>query len=310
MLPNSGRVVGLAEEISELRLLARIVAAGSLSEAARRIHSSLPAVSRRLAAFEARLGVRLIERGPRRFTLTEEGSLLHERAVAILRDLDAAEAEASARAKQPRGHLRVGALQEMGRRRIAPLIGEFTTRYPGISAELVLTDAPLNVIEDDMDVALQTTPPPGGDIVSRVVLSSRRIVCASPGYAATHRALKRPLDLLHHDCIRIVRGRHVVDRWEFKENGRLMAVHVQGSLSTSSGEVMHDWALSGRAVAFKLLWDVEADLRTGRLIRFLEPFECNEAKLYLTYPTRSYLPPRVRAFIDFIVNALQTEVRG
>jgi len=82
-------------------------------------------------------------------------------------------------------------------------------------------------------------------------------------------------------------------------------VQVQGTLSTSSGEIVHDWALSGRAVARKLLWDVQEDLRAGRLIRFLEPFECSEAKLYLTYPTRSYLPPRVRLFIDFMVSALQ-----
>src|ERR1700722_9860022 len=149
----------MADEISDLRLFARIVAAGSLSEAARRTFSSLPAVSRRLAAWEARLGVRLIDRGPRRFTLTDEGSLLHERAVAILRDLDEAEAAASAHAKQPRGHLRVGTHLELGRRRIAPLIGEFTARYPGITVELVLSDSRLQLVESEIDVGLQLDPP-------------------------------------------------------------------------------------------------------------------------------------------------------
>lgn len=301
----------MADEISELRLFARIVAAGSLSETARRIRSSLPAVSRRLAAMEKRLGVRLIERGPRRFALTEEGSLLHERAVAILHDLDAAEAEASSKAKHPRGHLRVGTHLEIGRRRIAPMIAEFTARHPGITAELVLSDARLDVVEDEMDVTLHNVPPHADNVVSRVVLSSRRIVCASPKYAATHRALKRPSDLANHDCIRLVaRGRPSWDEWQFKENGRIEHVPVRGSLSTSSGEVMHDWALSGRGVARKMLWDVEEDVRAGRLIRFLEPFECDEAKLYLSYPTRSYLPLRVRLFIDFVVGALQETTRA
>src|SRR5882757_6766301 len=131
----------LSDEISDLRLFTRIVAAGSLSETARRIHSSLPAVSRRLAAMEERLGVRLIDRGPRRFTLTEEGGVLYERALTILRDLDAAEAEATAQAKHPRGRLRVGVPLEIGRRRVAPLVAEFTARYPGISIELVLSDS-------------------------------------------------------------------------------------------------------------------------------------------------------------------------
>ncbi len=105
----------MADEISDLRLFTRMVAAGSLSETARRTYSSLPAMSRRLAALEARLGVRLIKRGPRRFTLTEEGSLLYDRAVHILSELDEAEAEASAKSKTPRGRLRVGAPLQIGR---------------------------------------------------------------------------------------------------------------------------------------------------------------------------------------------------
>jgi DNA-binding transcriptional LysR family regulator len=295
----------LTDQISDLRLFAVIAAAGSLSEAARRTFSSLPAVSRRLAALEARLGVRLIDRGPRRFTLTDEGSLLHERAVAILRDLDEAEAAASAHAKEPRGHVRVGAHLEMGRRRIAPLIGEFTARYPGITAELVLTDSRLELLESEIDVGLQIDPPSDSNIVSRVVLSGRRVVCASPQYLATHAPLLRPIDLLQHDCIRLVRGRYVMDHWEFKEEDRVRQIQVQGSLLTNNAEVLHDWTVAGRAVGFKLVWDVQEDLRAGRLMRLLEPFECDEAKLYVTYATRTHLPPRIRLFIDFMVSALQ-----
>jgi DNA-binding transcriptional LysR family regulator len=295
----------LTDEISDLRLFTRIVAAGSLSEAARRTFSSLPAVSRRLAMLEARLGVRLIDRGPRRFTLTDEGSLLHERAVAILRDLDEAEAAASAHAKQPRGHVRVGAHVQTGRRRIAPLIGEFTARYPGITAELVLTDSRLELLENEIDVGLQVDPPSDSNIVSRVVLSGHRVVCASPQYLATHAPLQHPIDLLQHDCIRLVRGRYVMDHWTFKEEGRVTQIQVQGSLLTNNAEVVHDWTVAGRAIGFKLPWDVQEDFRAGRLIRLLEPFESDEAKLYVTYATRTHLPPRMRLFIDFMVSALQ-----
>jgi DNA-binding transcriptional LysR family regulator len=295
----------MADEISDLRLFARIVAAGSLSEAARRTFSSLPAVSRRLAALEARLGVRLIDRGPRRFTLTDEGSLLHERALAILRDLDEAEAAASAHAKQPRGHLRVGTHLELGRRRIAPLIGEFTARYPGITVELVLSDSQLQLLESEIDVGLQLDAPSDGSLVSRTVLTSLRVVCASPEYLATHAPLQRPVDLLQHNCIRLVRGRHVLENWPFREEGRLTQIQVRGSLLTNNAEVVHDWAVAGRAVGLKVLWDIQEDLRAGRLIRLLQPFECDEAKLYVTYATRTHLPPRMRLFIDFILGALK-----
>jgi len=297
--------MALADEISDLRLFARVVAAGSLSETARRTFSSLPAVSRRLAALEERLGVRLIDRGPRRFTLTDEGAVFHERTVAILREIDNAEAEASAQAKQPRGHVRVGAHLEIGRRQIAPLIGEFTSLYPGISAELVLTDSRLQILEDEIDVGLQVDSPSDGSIVSRAVLSGRRVVCASPEYLAKHSPLDRPADLRNHDCIRLIRGRHALDQWAFKEEGHISQVQIHGSLFTDNAEVVHDWAVAGRAVGLKAIWDIQDDLRSGRLTRLLEPFECDEIKLYVTYATRTHLPPRVRLFIDFVVSALQ-----
>src|ERR1700743_3665314 len=118
----------MQDEISDLRLFTHLVAAGSLSEAARRWDSSPPAMSRRLAALESRLGVRLITRTSRRFSLTEEGALLHERAVKIVADIAEAEAEASAKMQSPRGRLRVGAPMQIGRQLIAPIIARFSDR--------------------------------------------------------------------------------------------------------------------------------------------------------------------------------------
>jgi DNA-binding transcriptional LysR family regulator len=294
----------VSDEISDLRLFTRIVAAGSLSETARRIHSSLPAVSRRLAAMEERLGVRLIDRGSRRFTLTEEGAVLHERALTILRDLDAAEAEATAQAKHPRGRLRVGVPVEIGRRRIAPLVAEFTARYPGISIELVLGDSRVDILEEEIDIGIHVDPPQDSNLISRILLYGSRVIVATPEYLARHPAPARPIDLLDHDCARLVRGRRVFDNWMFKEDGRVREVQVQGTLLTNNSEVMHEWALAGRAVTIKALWDVEDDIRAGRLVQLLKPFQCDVLNLYATYATRTHLPPRMRLFIDFVVQEL------
>ena len=298
----------MADEISDLRLFTRMVAAGSLSETARRTYSSLPAMSRRLAALEARLGVRLLKRGPRRFTLTEEGSLLYDRAQHILSELDEAEAEASARSKNPRGRLRVGAPIEIGRRHIAPLIGKFTERYPGIQVELLLNDAKLDVLGDELDVGLHVDRPSETSIISRVLLTSRRTVCASPEYITRHATPSTPAELREHDCIRFVRGRHIMDRWIFRESGKIIEVQIRGSLSSNNAEVVHEWALAGRGIALKAHWDIDNDLKSGRLIELLALFACDEMHLYAAYPSRQYLPPRTRVFIDFMADNLAGHV--
>jgi DNA-binding transcriptional LysR family regulator len=295
----------MADEISDLRLFARLVAAGSLSEAARRLNSSPPAMSRRLAALEARLGVRLIDRDSRRFTPTEEGAQLHERALRILAEIDEAEAEASAGGATPRGRLRIGAPIQIGRAQIAPMIAEFTGLYPDVSVDLALSDAGQDVVDDELDIALRIEPPTDPSIVVRKLMSSRRVLCASPDYLARHPAPQAPADLADHDCIRLVRGHQVYDDWPFTVHGERQYLHVRGRLTTNSGEVLHQWILAGRGIGMKMLWDIEADLEAGRLVECLAAYACDDVELYATYPTRAYLAPRVRVFIDFIAARLR-----
>jgi DNA-binding transcriptional LysR family regulator len=298
----------MANEISDLRLLVHLEAAGSLSEAARRLQSSPPVMSRRLAAMERRLGVMLVSRGSRRFVLTEEGTLLHRRALRILADIDEAEAEAATKGKEPRGTLRVGAPLQIGRRLIAPLIGRFVERYPEIDAQLSLSD--LGEMGEELDVSLTVGAPSDPDLVMRRLLLSRRVICASPAYLSRHGIPRLPEDLLKHNCIRKLRGRTVIDIWHFiGENGpREMRVH--GSLATDSGEVMHEWLLNGRGIGHKALWDIEDDLEQGRLIECLAGFTDDRLELCASFIGRPYLLPRTRAFVDFIADALSTHHRS
>ena len=294
----------MTDQISDLRMFARMVAAGSLSETARRLNSSPAGVSRRLAAIESRLGVRLVDRNSRRFALTAEGAFYHKRALHILAELDDAEAEIGAQAKRPYGQLRVGVPLEIGRRRLASLIAEFTREFPDIGVELMLSDSCLDVIGDELDVLLHLDVPTDNTVVARKLLTDRRVVCASPIYLSAHGVPEKPGDLLEHDCIRLVRGRQLFDRWSFKEAGRLREVQVRGRLSTNNAEVMHGWALLGCGICFKAMWDIEEDLREGRLAELLLPYACDEISLYASYATRRFLPPRIRVFIDFIAAAL------
>ena len=294
----------MADQVDDLRLLTQLVAAGSLSEAARRLGSSAPAMSRRLAAMEARLGVRLIERSARRFMLTEQGAFLHERALRIVRDVDEAEAETSAKGDTPGGLLRIGAPSELGRRVIAPLLARFRAQCPNLEVLLVLSDAGLDPVDDELEMVLRNGMPDDAAAVVRKLLTSRRIVCATPDYLARHGAPRKPDDLLQHDCIRLVRGRRVFDQWPFIENGQRRTVRVRGTLSSTSGEVMHDWVMAGMGIGLKAMWDVHDDLREGRLQECLPDYWCDEIELYACFASHAHMPRRVKAFTSFLVEAL------
>jgi DNA-binding transcriptional LysR family regulator len=292
--------IAMVDEVGDLRLLTLIVAAGNLSETARRLNSSPPVMSRRLAAIEARLGVRLIDRSSRKFRLTQEGAQLHERALRIIADIDEAEAEASSRAAVPRGRLRIGAPMQLGRRRIAPIISAFAEAFPKVEIEYVLSDSGLDPVDDDLDVAIRIDMPQDPSLYVRKLASSRRVVCAAPGYLAAHGTPQRPDDLLDHKCIQLVRGRRRVSQWVFQEEGRRKVLNIGGNLATTSGEVMHGWALEGRGVALKALWDIEEDLAAGRLVECLKPFACDAIALYAAYQRHSHMPARIEAFLDFL----------
>ncbi len=294
----------MADELSDLRLFTRIVAAGSLSEAARRANASLAAVSRGLSGLEDRLGVRLIDRGSRKFTLTEEGLLLHERAVPIVEALDAATAELAARSGPPQGLLRVSAPHEIGRRQISDLCRAFGERHPKVRIELSLTDARPDILETALDVAIQTKRPTEGDVVYRKLLSSRRVICAAPAYLAARGRPERPEDLPAHNCLCMMRGTHVYDQWTVRGAQGSVKIAVSGSLTSSSTDVIHAWALDGAGVTIKALWDIEDDLRAGRLVELLADYACDDIHLYATHFTRRYVPARIRAFIDFLVEHL------
>ncbi|MDB5761407.1 MAG: transcriptional regulator, LysR family protein [Herminiimonas sp.] len=294
----------MADDISDLRLLTQLVAAGSLTEASKRLNSSLPAVSRRLADMESRLGVRLIERHARRFRLTEEGEALYERALHIVAEVDEAEAEASARGKAPQGRLRVICPVQIGRQRIAPLAARFSALNPGVHIELVLSDAVIDVTADEADLALHVGLPTNQSMVARLLLASRRVVCASPAYLAAHGAPQRPEDLSAHQCLRLVRGRRLIDRWRFECDGAIREMQVSGRLSTTSSEVLYQWALEGYGIGIKALWDIEEDLATGRLVECLAPFACDNIDLFVVYASRPLLPLRMRAFTDYLIKQL------
>lgn len=284
----------------DLRFFVRLVEAGGISAAARRLASSPPAISRRLAALEARLGVGLIMRSSRRFSLTEEGHRLHERALLVVAEIDDIVAELSDKQRSPRGRLRVAAPMEVGRRQLAPLLGKFQALYPQLTIELVLSDAGEDVRRDEFDFAFRTTMPEDSSLVCQALLKSRRVICAAPGYLARHGTPQTPEELSRHNCLLLVRGREVFDGWRFQRHGAPLEIQVKGNLSSTSGEVIHDWALAGLGLALKAAWDITDDLATGRLVECLPCFSVVDLYLYGVFLPRPQQARRLRVLLDYL----------
>jgi DNA-binding transcriptional LysR family regulator len=295
--------LALADAVGNIEFFRAVVEAGSLSAGALALGSSPPAVSRRLTALEARLGVRLAERSARRFRLTEEGALYYERARALLADLRDVEAEVSARGSTARGLLKVGAPSELGRRKIAPLLAEFAAQHPRLQAHLVLSDAGLEVEQDAIDVALRVDRPEDPAVITRKVASTRRALCAAPSYLAARGTPRRPADLVGHQCLRLARRHRLYDRWRFRTDSGVEEVTVSGSLSSSSGDVVHGWALEGQGLSLEALWDVAEDLKAGRLVECLADCAADGIELFAAFPPGQPTPPRIRLFVDFIAAA-------
>jgi DNA-binding transcriptional LysR family regulator len=299
----------MADEVAEIRLFVEIIKSGNLSAAARALNSSPAAMSRALSSLESRLGVRLVTRTSRSFELTEEGSLFYERCQRIVIDIAEAEAEASSKTGSVKGKLRVGAPNELGRRLVAPLIAKFVQKFPEVQVHLTLSDSGLDVIDDGLDVALRIGLPDDSSVIARKVLSTRRIVCASPAYFKRHGIPSHPEDLKQHDCIRLVRGRRVMDSWIFQEKGKRFDVAVNGKLTTTSGEVMHNWVRAGMGIGLKASWDLLPELAEGTIVQCLEPFWCDQIDLFAICANRRHQPPRIRAFLDFTARTLPAMIR-
>ncbi len=278
-------------------LLARC---GSFSAAARELDVTTPAISKRLAQMEARLGVQLLNRTTRRVGLTAEGETYLSHARRILAEIDDMEQLVSSAAAAPRGLLRVNATLGFGRSHIAPLISGFTKRHPQVQVQLQLSADPPPLTEDAFDVCVRFGEPPDARVLARHLAPNRRLLCAAPSYLARHGIPKMPHDLARHDCIGIRQGDEAYGTWRLTLGKRTETVKVRGNLSTNDGEIAVNWALAGHGIVMRAEWDIARYLRSGRLKQVLENYRTPSADIYAVYPQRHQVSARVRAFVEFL----------
>lgn len=253
-------------------------------------------IGRRLDALEERLGVKLLLRTTRRISLTFEGAAFLEDCQRILRELADAEGAVSLGGIRPGGHLKVSAPAGFGRRHVAPLLTRFIEDNPDITVGLDLSDRIVDLVEENVDCAIRIGELADSNLISIRLGEMRRVVVASPDYLARSGVPSTPTFLTEHNCLCLRQQRG----WTLRMDGEVRAVKVSGSLECNDGAVLHDWALAGKGLAWRSLWEVGADIQSGRLVTVLDEFAAPPVGIHAVVPQRRHLPLRVRLFIDVL----------
>ena len=296
----------MADALGEMTIFSRVVSAGSLSAAAKELGMSTAVVSRRLAALESRLGVRLINRTTRSLHLTDEGARYYDACTRLLAEIEEADAAVAAGRAEPQGPLRVALPAAFGHLHVAPLIPRFAARYPSVQLALSLSDRNVNVIEEGFDLAVRIADLADSSLAARKLAPNRRVVCASPDYLRRNGTPQTPQDLVGHNCLTT---NDFTMTWDYKDpEGEPGAVRVSGRYACDNWEVLREWAIAGLGVALKSTWDVRQQLEDGSLVPLLPGYTfASEVAIYAVYPHRRFLPAKTRAFIEFLADSFGPE---
>ena len=281
----------------------RVVDRGSFAGAAEDAGLSPSAVAKIIARLELRLGVRLINRTTRRLALTAEGEIYLEHAREILRAIEAAESDISSARGSPRGHLRVHTFPVIAVH-LAPALPDFLARYPQITFDFMVTNRIVDLVGENVDVSLRMGPLNDSGLVARKIVDLARIVCASPSYLARHGRPLQPSDLIRHSCLTLSRNPGSAT-WPFRTNGKVVQINVKGPISADSADMLLKLAIEGAGILRLSEHVVAGSIQNGQLQPLLQDAQDPE-----TYPLCALLPPgrhqapKVRAFIDFLIERL------
>jgi len=289
------------DRIGDIALFLRVLDLGSISAAARSLDLSVAVASQRLKRLERDLGVRLLHRTTRRLHATPEGAALAEQGRPLVEDLEALTGGLRQAGAEISGTLRVTASASFGRQYLSPLLPEFLALHPRVKLSINLTDQMVDLVSAGFDLAIRIGALDDSSLVARKLAVNQRVLCASPDYLRRHGTPRTPQELTEHECVLLVGSQGRQDVWRFGDGaGGEIAVRVRGRMETNYGEIVRDAVVAGMGIAAHSDWHVVRDLREGRLVQVLADYPIAESGIYAVMPQRRLVPPRVRAFADFL----------
>ena len=295
--------------LNEMAVFAKVVETGSFSEAARQFAATPSAVSRSVSRLEKALETRLLQRTTRKLKLSESGREVYQHCVAMVSSAQAVMATSGQYNNEPQGVVRISVPKAVGRHVIHPYMASFLTQYPKVDVQLQLDDRYIDLIEDDIDIAIRITdqPPPG--LMGRRLFSIDHLLCATPQYLERQGVPEHPHDLKQHCCI--VLGEEPNDAiWKFRKDGKAVSVAVKGRYAANHTGIRLDAALQHIGIASLPYFTVVDALEQGVLVQVLPAwlFKTNySGEVWVLYPPTRHLPPKISVFIDYLVRCLEAE---
>jgi DNA-binding transcriptional LysR family regulator len=292
------------DKLKAIQTFIAIAEHGSLTAASLRLDVSLPTVVRTLAELERHLGVTLFTRTTRRINLTQEGRRYLETCRLALTQLNEAEQALSATRSKPSGKLTVTSSVLFGRMHVAPLVLAFLKRWPDVSAELVLLDRVVDLVEEGVDVGVRIGPLPDSSLHGVNVGNVRRVLCASPAYIKRHASINHPDDLAGHTIIHF-NGLGSAKEMQFVDATGSHRITIEPRWVSNSVDAALDAVASGLGAGQFLSYMVEPLLRDGRLQLLLEAYAPPAVPVTVVYPHSRLLSTKVRLFVDLAASQLR-----
>jgi len=286
------------DKLSAMRAFTRVVQSGSFSAAARDQSSSQATMSKKVAALEESLGVKLLSRTSRNSSLTEVGTEYYEHCVTLLAEIDEVEARARSQISSPQGILRVTAPVPFGRLVLAPLVGEFLLKYPDIQLEISLIERQVDLVGEGIDIAIRASKLEDSSLSARHLFDNLMLLVASHEYIARRGMPEVPDDLRLHNCIGY--SLFSTPNWHFRRESKEFSVPISGSCRSDSGDANLALALAGVGITQLPIWMVKEHLDNGRLVLLLSEYQADHIPFNAVYPQSRYVPLKVRYFIDFL----------
>jgi DNA-binding transcriptional LysR family regulator len=294
-------------DFDAMQTFVAVMRTGSFRGAAEALRIPRSTVSQRVARLEERLGVRLLERTTRAVRATDAGRAYFDRCARILADVDEAERTVTEEERAPRGVIRVAASLLFGHSFLSPIAAEFACRYRDVEIEVVATNRRVNIIEEGFYLAVMFMGVnEDSSLVARKLESADHRCCASPAYLAEHGAPRAPEDVGTHACVVYGEGRQAT--WRFERGGEVKRVAVHGRMSVNSFLMAHDATLRGVGVASLPTFLCGDDIRAGRLVSLFPDWRINRTEMRVVYPSTRYLAPRVRLFVDALIDGYNNSV--
>ena len=291
------------DRLDAMQLFVRVAELGSFAAVAQQLGIARSVVTRQIAALETHLGVKLMARSTRRLTLTSAGTAYLEKCRVILNLVDAAEAGVAEERQTPRGNIRISLPLSFGLKRLAPLLLDFSRRYPEVSLDMDYADRRVNLIEEGVDLSIRITRRLEAGDVARKIGRGRMLALASPKYLDLHGRPQHPAELAHHECLGYtLAGSH--QSWSFLVNGVLENFTIRSRLNANNGDVLTEAAAQGLGITCQPDFIAEAALADGRVEEILTAYPIPELGYYAMLPSNRQVPHRVRVLMDFLAEQL------